>query len=385
MLRGQADERKIEMKKVLGLIVVALVGFGVWKFASQPDEALSEKPVVKIGATLPLTGNAAEHGLTTKAALEMIVENMQKQGLKYDYKLIFEDSQLSPQKTAITTNKLINMDKVKAIFSMWNPVSYVVVPITEKNDMLSFACSLGDGALKGPLSFNMVSSLEDQGKVLIEQFRKNNIKTIASFSDNSAGNLAQTEAVANSVASEKDMKVVFFEKFNPGEKDFRTAISKADLLKPDIYVVAMNNPSSFLFIKQLGEITEKRNVTSIDFIGEIESEYRSIANGLWYVDSNHMGNAGFQKELKDKKGIDVQSCTGNNAANLQIFITAVENAPLKVGELVPSNQSVAQWIHDNVKDFKTAAGSITVSPNGHLATYPFVAKIENGKIVPIKE
>ena len=72
---------------------------------------------MKIGATLPLTGDSAEVGRAAKAGLEMVLDELKQKNLKYDYKLVFEDNQMNPQKVATTINKLINIDKSKAILT----------------------------------------------------------------------------------------------------------------------------------------------------------------------------------------------------------------------------------------------------------------------------
>ena len=145
-------------------------------------------------------------------------------------------------------------------------------------------------------------------------------------------------------------------------------------------------PSPYIFMKQLKEITGRNdNVSSIDSMAEIDDTRREIANGLWYIDSNQNGLDAFQQRLEERKGIQSQSCVGNVASDLEIFINAVENAPVSAGEETPSRDSIRQWIFDNVKDYKTSSGKATVLEDGFIATKPSVKIIKDGKPVEVKE
>ena len=86
------------MKKGLLSLVLALGLVACGEKAEAPKE--NEKPIIKIGATLPLTGDAAEAGQAAKAGLEMILADLQQKGLKYNYQLVFEDNQMNAMKTA---------------------------------------------------------------------------------------------------------------------------------------------------------------------------------------------------------------------------------------------------------------------------------------------
>lgn len=375
-------------KFIISLIAVLAISVAILVKQSHiffKKETTDVKPTVKIGATLPLSGDGAEAGQSAKAAMEMVLEEFQAKGLKYNYELIFEDNQMNPQKVATTTNKLINIDKVDAVFSIWNIMSNVASSIAEQNSKLSFSCSLGKNAAKGPYSYNTVSSFEDQAEALIKELKKRKIKTVAFFTDNT-GYVEPSDVVINKINSTQDLKVIFLERFSPYVRDYRMAIAKADKLKPDMYVIQSLPPSPYIFIKQLGEITgNNHNVTSIDVIGEINDNNRNIANGLWYIDSNHMGNKEFQDNLLKNKGISAQSCSGNIAAGMEILINAYENVDVKAKNDIPTNDAIRKWISKNVINFKTYAGNINVDSDGIFATKPTVKIIKDGKIVDIED
>ena len=338
---------------------------------------------ITIGATMPLTGDSAEVGQATRAGLEMVLEELKQKNLKYDYKLVFEDSQMSPQKVATTINKLINVDKAKAILTFWNLMGNTAAALANQNGVFSLTCSIGEDSTKGKYNFNNYASNYEQAKAMVETLKKNKVKTVALFTDNS-GMRQQYEEVKNYMNKNADIKIVFEEFFNPGEKDYKAAIIKANSKNPDMYLYSGYNPSTYIFMKQLKEITGKNdNVTTIDMFFDMAVKDRDIIEGLWYVDSNLNGTKEFQDKLLKEKGLVSQSCTGNTASNLQILVAAYENAPVQEGETIPNNDAVRQWIFDNVKNFDTYGGKVTVVREGLFNKAPSIKKMINREPVEV--
>ena len=363
------------------LTIVAALGILTSAVCINEANATENKPVIKIGATLPLTGDSAEAGLAAKAGLEIVLADLQKNNLKYDYQLIYEDNQLSSPKVYSSVNKMINADKVKALLSFWNLSGNVVSSVADKEGVFSLTCSIGEESTKGRYNFNNYVSNPREAKAMVETLKKHGVKTVALITDNS-GMRQQYEVVKDYMAKNSDIKVVFEEFFNPGETDYKAAIIKASEKKPDMYLYSGYNPSIYIFMKQLKEITGKNdNVTTIDMFFDMAPKDRDIVEGLWYVDSNLNGTPEFQKRLLDEKGVVSQSCTGNVAGNLQIIVAAYENAELKEGETIPSNEAVRQWIFDNIHDYETVGGAVTVVREGLFDKAPSIKKMVNREAV----
>ena len=65
------------------------------------------KPVIKIGATLPLTGNLAVYGKALQKALDLALNDQNKDNLKYDYQIVIEDDQYDLKKSLINLNRFL--------------------------------------------------------------------------------------------------------------------------------------------------------------------------------------------------------------------------------------------------------------------------------------
>jgi len=130
------------------LVVLVLVSFVV-----SYNKTKSEKPVIKIGVTLPLTGDVASVGIASQTAMNMALDKWKTKNTKYDYQLVFEDNKLMPSKIATNTNRLISVEKVDAVASIWGFVD-VIKGIIQDREIINFACSWGTSASEGEYNFN---------------------------------------------------------------------------------------------------------------------------------------------------------------------------------------------------------------------------------------
>ena len=372
------------MKKSV-ILAVLLVVFGVfvWKAENNKKTNQSDRPVVKIGVTIPLTGDSAEAGIATRAGMNMVLDKLQKDGdLRYDYQLVYEDNKASPASVATTTRKLIDVDDVNAVFSIWTFMGNVVESIANPKKVVNMTCSWETDKPFGKYTFSLIPTNDEMAVFTAEQLKDRGINSVALFIDD------QGEFIIKDVRKrikEAGIDIVFDERTPMESRDFKMEISKANAKNPDMYVLIGTPPMPFIFIKQLHEMTGKKNVTCFDCFTEMTAEQRVIAEGLWQIDDNITGNVQFEKDMIENTGIETNSCAGNSAANLQILVNAYENAKLEDGEVVPNSDNIVEYIKNNTKDFDTVAGPATIINNNVINVSPLVKIVKDGKMVNLED
>lgn len=347
------------------------------------SEEYNKKPTVKIGILLPLSGDVAFAGNSAREAMLMEFEKIQNsKNLKYKYELLFEDVGLSAKTSAIVANKFINADKVNAIISMWSIAGNVVAPIAEKNKIPSFTSSYGEQSTRGKYNFNLNPLFDEVAYIMSNQLIKNNIKKVALFVKNIGGNLELRDALIKSF-DKNEIEITHNELFHSETKDFRMAINKSLSHNPEIYIIIGTVPTPYIFVKQLREVVgEEVNVTSVDAFSEMPPQQAQIANGKWLIDTGTFGTDEFVNELKAKKNVQAYSNSGSMAANLVIVLDAFENA-ISNTDRVPNSEEILDWIWNNVKDYDTPVGKVTVVNDGLIKNDSVVKTIVEGRAVTI--
>ena len=66
--------------------------------------------------------------------------------------------------------------------------------------------------------------------------------------------------------------------------------------------------------------------------------------------------------------------------NLNLIINAFENAPIREGEKIPSNEDVLAQLH-KAKNINGAIGTISIDEQGNVDSLAVIQKMINGKQV----
>jgi branched-chain amino acid transport system substrate-binding protein len=209
------------MKKYLKIIiavviVVIIVLIGINNSSNKTDS-------VKIGSVEALTGFAAFWGEPSKIGMELAVEDLKKKGI--DVEVIFEDSEGKPDKAVSAAQKLINIDKVNALFTDLSGPSSAVSPIIQENKML-YSYSSFDSAIvnSNPYAVKTFFDSTYECKVTSEYAKnKLGIDKIAYL----GVNLSFTDACVNEMIKVFGKENVSVETVaSPAETDFRSSLLK---------------------------------------------------------------------------------------------------------------------------------------------------------------
>ena len=339
------------------------------------------KPIVKIGATLPLSGDLSYVGIGAQNALNMVMEKWQQKDTKYNYQIVFEDDMVKPQQAAINTHKFIDIDKANVVVSVFGVVDRPVDDIANQNKVISLSCSYGKDDVPA-YGLNTSPQNEEIYTASLNELKKRNVKTVALLGSNAAVSDVLLGYAAEHLP-EEGIEVVFNERYNLGETDFRLSIQKMEQKAPDYYVLFGVEPMNNIFIRQYYELTGKKNITSLGNFPSISLKVFPPINGIWsvYVIGN---NEVFEKEYFEKYQNRVEACSANLYDGLDMIIKAFESTEPREGNKIPDNADVLQ----TVKDFKTwngAFGEMKIEPNGIMRMDVPVRVYKDGQWVKVEE
>ena len=173
-------------KKVFGWIVAVLVLAGIiGGNIYQQRDIKSEKPVVKIGVTLPLTGAIARIGQQAKKAMELRLSEVSRDS-KFEYKAIFEDDQLQSSKEFTNAHKLINFNHVDVIISGFSGSAAAIANLAKEKQIVEWNFQWTDEIAKSsPFSFTYNQMPGDVAKVWLNAAYQKGYRKIAIINNDS--------------------------------------------------------------------------------------------------------------------------------------------------------------------------------------------------------
>jgi len=363
------------------VLVLLILGLVIGLTGSETGRTISEEPI-KIGVTVPLTGNAAIWGEEISKGIDLAVEEINSNGGINGRKIriIYEDSS-DPTTATTAAQKLINTDNVKIIITAFSSLSNAIRPITEKNKIILIADNHQPiFGMPGDYTFRSHISGEEQHIEIMEFLEKNEmIEDTGIIAENSA----YTQGMINIIRPyfERNGKKLFVEYISADQKDFRTNLIR--LKEKNVKIIfsaSIYYQINALIIKQKEELGIVGQIIVPDYVC-IESnslfDYINpqIAEGIIYPKplGSEEGNAftetarKFFKKYKEKYGFFPKL----DVATLYDAINFLEEPLEECGE---DTECIKEELY-HIKNFKSVYGAVYIDKNGDTRGKEFFIKI----------
>lgn len=311
---------------------------------------------------MPLSGDMALHGVEVQQAMNLALERMAREKNHYSYSLIFEDNELSTTKSVSAARKLIELDKVDAVLTLWPPTAEAVLPLTEGAGILHYTIAW-DPDLAKRHRFLL------SHQVMVEEIARSTLRLLSREGKRRVAFLHMEETGFNlgaryisSLAKEEGVALVADETFPPDETDFRPLILRSKSKAPDSYLVWSVMPSIESVVKQIGQIDPKVFISGYFDCVEDGSKIQNAP----YI-SEMFAAEDFSKAYKAKFG-SAPISKGPNAYDIvNLLITAYESSPTK-----KLNAAELKSYLVGVRDYPGAVGRFSIDSSGNSTYSPVV-------------
>ncbi len=354
--------------KVKKTIVYFKIVFFLLSFFMSPlwaEKAPATIPI-KIGIIVPLSGDSAFIGEDIRNGFELAKEKSQSS--KYDFQFIFEDNQFELRQTALAAQKLIHVDHVNVLISLWDGAD-VVAPLAEKNNILHISMRWDPGiAHQYSTTFTIECTYLDFARSSVELMKKLGQKRVAAISENSKG-LELLSKEFSRIASENRIEIISDEHYNPDERDFRTLVAKSVAEKPDVVFLNAFSPAEEIILKQLKEIAPQIAVT-----GQFDT-----TNNMALIEGDYFASTipvtpEFSKLFEDHYHHPFKIRAPHAFDIFNLLSTIYEKF-----SSTPTTQEVISELM-KIKDYPGALGKLTVEPERNIRFLPVWHHVVNGKV-----
>lgn len=358
------------MKKVI--ITIILVLTIIFISTSIVSKESSTEGELKIGLSLPLTGDVAFLGEPAQKAAKLALRNAGE--TKYQYKLIFEDDQFDPAKTVTTLSKLINVDKVSSVITFGSGTGNAANKIAEQNMVPHFALASDPTILNGEYNYIHWTPAFSEGELLVDEMVKRGYKKVAILNANHPGAFAVTNAVKERV-KDTDIEIVYETNINLDERDLRSVIQTMRESDPDIVLLELFSPVIEIAKRQMNEAGLNYPVTSVEAI-EWSGE-KSLFEGEWFVSDSY-----------NQKFIDLYEAEyGEAPQSGSQYIYDLVSLLIKIQEesdKILNAQEIQQKIQALDSYKSEVFGDVPIDDEGYFTTKASVKMIENGEVIVVE-
>lgn len=236
------------------------------------EDGVTQNEIV-IGMTNALSGPAAGLGTQLKAGATAYIDKVNAAGgvNGRKIKLISYDDGYEPEQTAAMTRKLIEQDKVFALFGyVGTPTSAAAIPFATKMGVPYIAPFTGAEALRNPvqrLVFNVRASYFDEAEGMVERLTNDlGIKKIGVFiQDDGYGNAGK--AGVSRALNKRGLSLVGEGKYTRNTTDVDAGLAALKAANPEAVVMVGAYKACAAFIKKARASGFNPKFLNVSFVG----------------------------------------------------------------------------------------------------------------------
>lgn len=365
----------------------------------------ADKPELRIGSVVAMTGPASALGLPEKNALELLQEQIAKDtNLPFTVKFITYDDASDPTKAVNNVRKLITEDQVHVVICCsTTPTSMAILETVTQAKVPNISLALGQSVIE-PVKdrhwiFKTPSTDQLQVSGLVDDMVKRGIKKVAFLGlEDSFGEGGWI--ALQSVAKAKGVEIVASERFSRTDTNFTPQALKVRQSNPGAVYIHAIPPSSALVHQALkrvgyaGPIYHSGGSANNAFISigkqDVEGALLGTTPVLVYTDlpdSNPLKPviakfaALYEKRFNVPK-VDIFPGQSWDAGNIALKAAEeVVKAGGKLDDLDASRAALRDKI-EGIKEFVGVGGIFNYSPTDHLGLdqrSTFISVVKNGE------
>lgn len=356
------------------------------------EDGVTDKEIL-IGMSNALTGPSMALGLGIKSGSSIYINKVNLAGgiRGHRIKLISYDDGYEPEKAAANTKKLIEEDKVFALFGyVGTPTSSAVMPIFSKAGIPYIAPFTGAELLRNPVNkllFNIRASYFDETELMVDHLTKDlGIKKIGVFAQaDSYGDAGR--AGVNRALKKRDLSLMGDGKYTRNTIDIGEGLDALKKANPQAVIMIGAYKACAEFIKKAKSQGFNPKFLNISFVGTnaLMQELGSDGDGVivtQVVPNPIDSTLPIVKQYKEDMNVAGRGSV--DFTSLEGYIDAVV-----LTEALKKSESLTRGSFlSTLEGFSMNIGGLNVafSPTNHQALKEvFLTRIEKGKAISINK
>ncbi len=239
--------------------------------AAHAEPGVSDKEIV-LGQSAALSGPAKELGSEMRSGALLYFDQVNAGGGIHGRRIRLQtlDDGYEPERAAANTRKLIEEEKVLALFGyVGTPTSLAAQPLFTEAKVPFVGAFTGAQALREPFNryvFNVRASYFDETEKIVEQLTTTGIKQIAVFYQNDAYGKAGLAGVERAM-TKRGLKIAATATVERNTVDVAKAVAALSATRPDAIVMVSAYTSVAAFVKGMKKAGSAAQFHNVSFVG----------------------------------------------------------------------------------------------------------------------
>ena len=391
-----------DMKKLLVVLMAVLCAFSLCACSGSKEPTsgtATVNPVIKIGASGPLTGGAAVYGLCVKNAAEIAIEEINAlDTIQFEFNM--QDDEADAEKATTAYGVLTDWGMQASLFTVTSGSGAAVAPLYDEDGIFAITPSGSSTALvysdttNYPNNFQMCFTDPNQGiasaDYLAENFADKTVAVIYKNDDVYSAGVYDKFAAEAAAVGVNPVYVGTFDDSNAS--DFNVQLTKAQEAGATlVYLPIYYQPAALILQQadQMGYAPVFFGIDGMDGVLDQLGDQAALANGVYLLtpfaaDATDEKTVNFVKKYQDKTG-EIPNQFGADAYDCVYAIyQALMNAGYD-GTWSTEEITTALTAQFTSMTFDGITGlSMTWGANGEVSKAPKAVIIQDGVYVSAK-
>jgi ABC-type branched-subunit amino acid transport system substrate-binding protein len=264
-----SKEQLVEIRSLLLIIIFLMAQCGLREAFATP---------LKVGLTLPLSGSLSSYGEAFRRGVTLFNEENTRNSGKVNF--VIDDSQYDGKKVASSIRKLVDIDKVDALY-VWGVLpSQVAAPIAQQIGVPLVAMTVDPVSKGRPSVASLQLPIESIRASLLQFIRDKKYKKIGVIGAEVGAVTPLLELLRGDLPG-----LAYFEIVQPEASDFRSLVSKIRPHQVDAMIVMVNPEQTLPLARQLVAQKVKAHIIGGDMLSDdtMRGELVRLAGEVSYV------------------------------------------------------------------------------------------------------
>jgi len=367
-------------KIALGIIIIIVV---VWIGYSLSNKESVSNESIKIGAILPMTGDAAKYGTWIKNGMELAIEEINNNGGINDKKVVLDiqDSKTNTTDGVNAFQYIIQTESPVVVMTTLTSVCKAIIPISEKNEIILFANSTFPGITENQqYVFRNIASLSSDIPVAVDYIsnKLDQPDVAIIWRNDDFGSWANQEF--SRLYKDNGGEVVGSESYSSDNRDFRTILTKIALKDPGL-VYLLGYSEIGLITKQAVELGYNWNYFGITTMsdpetiklagGTLEGAIHTEPASALSSDSGYV--VAYRNKYQERYSEEPEVWGATFYDAVKIFALAADGSDISSGSI--KNNLL------KIQSYKGVSGETSFLPNGDVQKPVNFYQIKDGQSI----
>jgi ABC-type branched-subunit amino acid transport system substrate-binding protein len=316
------------------------------------QSAFAEPVKYSVGVTIPLSGRLADIGEDIRRGMQLAVERFSNESLQFELK--FEDNQHSGALAATTAHKLLDVDRVDVLVSLWE-MADVIAPIAEKKQVPHLSIRW-DPKIAEDFKYTITveSTYRSYIDKTIELLKLRGVKQFGILTEEAQGWILASDYLKQQ-APQHGLKVVDEQRYTVDNPDHRAIVSRILRKKPEMLVLLSNPPHTEILTRRIREANSKQHYTGYFEYSSEPELFEGVPFAAQFAVTKWF------EEMFQKRFGEPMKARASHAYDI-IQLIAVANA--KSSQKLTGEQLMERL--SNISNVPGASGTLNVSSSGTI-------------------